>query len=682
MQGFGKILAVDDSNQFRLIIETFLSSEGYQVTTCASGEEAIQILEQNNDIDLVLLDVIMPTAMDGFETLKYIRQHPQIGLVKVIMLTSANESSDVIKAFEMGADDYVTKPFHLLELKARAATHIKLKQREEELARANHFMEKVFKLAPTRISIFNMLTKMVEYTNVQDKFYLPGMTLDEYNHIPIEERFRRTVHPEDLDLALKILEIIQQLTDDQIHAAEFRRIEKGNKSHWHRTYFNIFERDSDGKVSKVLAINIDITAQKELELALQKAHNELEERVRERTAELKVSNDELKKEIEKSSLTNAYLQATLNNNLQAFILLDADQKRLVYNRAFEELVQRHLRRGIEDEDSIYDFMSDRARPIFDDCFNKAMTGESNELEAEISWSASVPRWYRFCFTPSRTDDNQVMGVCIAILDITRQKQSEMVFEKERLLLRQHYEENTARLQENNQDLIRQSHARLETLNAALREIGTLAEINRQALSALKNGDPGEINQRQHNIISKIEENENVALRLLDHLLQNFSVKVEKLGNELVQKHNPAGEPEAIESKSSNVAGLLNSNPIILIADDNEISLTRLSKALKSHGCKVIEARNGREVIEKIEEQPVTIVLMDVQMPEMNGLEAIRFLRSSGYLYTPIIALTSNDLPEERQHCLKAGANEYLVKPVDDELLIKTIENLIHLVPEH
>jgi len=119
--------------------------------------------------------------------------------------------------------------------------------------------------------------------------------------------------------------------------------------------------------------------------------------------------------------------------------------------------------------------------------------------------------------------------------------------------------------------------------------------------------------------------------------------------------------------------VFSSHPVILVAEDNEIALSVMTDALRARGCQVLEARNGKEVLDQMEGPMVNLILMDIQMPEMDGLKAIRFLRSRGFTLTPIIALTAAALPGDRERCLAEGANDYFSKPVDMKLLMETIK---------
>lgn len=115
-----KILVVDDEKALRDVLEDILKSNGYTVALAKDGQEAVEMTEQES-FDLILLDVMMP-KMDGWSVLREIRQKDT---VPVIMLTARNLENDEVFGFELGADEYITKPFRKSILLARVKAVLK-----------------------------------------------------------------------------------------------------------------------------------------------------------------------------------------------------------------------------------------------------------------------------------------------------------------------------------------------------------------------------------------------------------------------------------------------------------------------------------------------------------------------------------------------------------------------------
>lgn len=102
-----KVLVVDDESRMRKLVRDFLARQGFEVMEAADGEEALDIFFETKDIALVLLDVMMP-KMDGWQVLREIRQHSK---VPVIMLTARGDEQDELLGFDLGVDEYISKPF-------------------------------------------------------------------------------------------------------------------------------------------------------------------------------------------------------------------------------------------------------------------------------------------------------------------------------------------------------------------------------------------------------------------------------------------------------------------------------------------------------------------------------------------------------------------------------------------
>jgi len=110
-----KILVVDDEARMRKLVKDFLMIKGFQVVEAEDGEEALDIFFQHKDIGMILLDVMMP-KLNGWEVLKTVRQHSK---VPIIMLTARGEERDELQGFELGVDEYISKPFSPKILVAR-----------------------------------------------------------------------------------------------------------------------------------------------------------------------------------------------------------------------------------------------------------------------------------------------------------------------------------------------------------------------------------------------------------------------------------------------------------------------------------------------------------------------------------------------------------------------------------
>ena len=135
------ILIVDDIAQNLQLLGATLNKKGYEIAIAKNGKQALSTIDKIPP-DLVLLDIMMP-EMDGYEVCKVIKSNPKTDHIPIIFLTGKTETDDVIKAFEVGASDYVTKPFHPAEILARVQTQLDLKRSRDELAARNQELKEL-----------------------------------------------------------------------------------------------------------------------------------------------------------------------------------------------------------------------------------------------------------------------------------------------------------------------------------------------------------------------------------------------------------------------------------------------------------------------------------------------------------------------------------------------------------
>ena len=126
-----KILIVDDAKDIQLLLDFDLTSAGYQVDCCDSGEQALLILA-DRQVDLVLLDMYM-AGLSGLETLSAVKSDSNTNAVPVIMLSASSDVDEIVTALELGAEDYVVKPYTAKILLARIRTAIRLKEKTQQL---------------------------------------------------------------------------------------------------------------------------------------------------------------------------------------------------------------------------------------------------------------------------------------------------------------------------------------------------------------------------------------------------------------------------------------------------------------------------------------------------------------------------------------------------------------------
>ena len=213
-----RILVVDDESRMRKLVRDFLVREGYEVLEAGDGEEALDLFYREKDIALIILDVMMPKR-NGFEVCREIRETSK---VPIIMLTAKGEESDELNGFELGVDEYISKPFSPKILVARVGAILRRsgKTQDEEAAEAHkESASSSFIVKNALTYIEENYTKKLTLCEVAEKTYVSQWHLskllnrytgqsfsDILNHVRIE-------HAKELlkDPSLRIGDISEQI---------------------------------------------------------------------------------------------------------------------------------------------------------------------------------------------------------------------------------------------------------------------------------------------------------------------------------------------------------------------------------------------------------------------------------------------------------------------------------------
>ncbi|MBN2523569.1 MAG: hybrid sensor histidine kinase/response regulator, partial [Bacteroidales bacterium] len=167
------ILIVDDVAKNIQLVAKFLVHEGYDLFFAQSGESAIKQIETRT-FDLILLDIMMP-GMDGFEVCTKIKSQERSKDIPVIFLTAKTDDEAIVKGFDIGGVDYITKPFNPTELTARVKTHLQLRNRELELKQLNNTKDTLLSVIShdLRTPFFNIMSigelLLKNYKNYDEK---------------------------------------------------------------------------------------------------------------------------------------------------------------------------------------------------------------------------------------------------------------------------------------------------------------------------------------------------------------------------------------------------------------------------------------------------------------------------------------------------------------------------------
>lgn len=319
-----RILIVDDNAKNIQVIANALSHCDVEISFANSGEEALKILNESN-FDLVLLDIIMP-GMDGFEVCNQIKMSEALKTIPVIFLTGKTEYDDVVKGFEIGGVDYITKPFNNSELVVRVANHLLL--REYQCHLEERVKEETAKLLNAN-KLLGEYKKAVDVCNIVSKADTKGLITyvnDEFCRISgyvreelIGKPHNIVRHPNMPKEAFE--EMWKTITSKKVWKGLVENRAKNGSSYFvDATIVPII--DENDEIVEYIGVRKDITPliQKEKELE-------------------KFRTRQMNESVDKAIKLN--LKAGLDLSPVPTFILDSDNTIVFYNKEFEEFISQN-----------------------------------------------------------------------------------------------------------------------------------------------------------------------------------------------------------------------------------------------------------------------------------------------------------------------------------------------------
>lgn len=280
----GDILVVDDNAGNRDLLERMLTKHGFRCSGAPSGEAALQRIAQGGRFDLILLDLMMP-GIDGLQVLERLKTNPASRLTPIIMLSALDETTRVIRSLEIGAEDYVLKPFDPILLIARLRSSLErsrlraaetTRARELELAyerlreneRRLKESEERLRLATEAAEVgiwyyYARSNKVIMTTGCKRLFGLP-----EDEESLTFEQVRECIHPEDRDRTDE--EARRALARQAEYDIEYRTVWRDSSTHWIASRGQAQGVDS-GSETRLAGVAFDISSRKQAEEALRQA---------------------------------------------------------------------------------------------------------------------------------------------------------------------------------------------------------------------------------------------------------------------------------------------------------------------------------------------------------------------------------------------------------------------------
>jgi PAS domain S-box-containing protein len=335
-----RILIVDDSATNLRLLSDILTESGYNVSQAQDGAAALRFV-QSQLPDLILLDVVMPN-LDGFKVCQFLKNHVKTRAIPVVFMTSLVETSDKIRAFRMGAADYITKPFQAEEVLARVETLLslhsmskKLEARNAELLRTNDELARVNAALGSEIAEHRKVEEALQESDERIRTLINAMP----DIVAFKDGEGRWLEANEFDLRLFQLETVDYRGKKDSELAAFSSFyreaflacEASDEIAWQAgkpcradeiipcpdgppMVFDIIKLPMfhpDGRRKGLVVVGRDITERKLAEAELKKYQESLEVLVKERTHELAQANTSLQAEVSERKNAEAKLFASL-----------------------------------------------------------------------------------------------------------------------------------------------------------------------------------------------------------------------------------------------------------------------------------------------------------------------------------------------------------------------------------
>ncbi|GAK55734.1 PAS fold family [Candidatus Vecturithrix granuli] len=553
------ILIVEDMPETRELLCAQLSILGYEVMACADAEKALTIY-QKTFYAILVVDLGLP-GMDGLELCRRIRSLPQGALSMILVITGQDAPHVLHEALGAGADDYLVKPVDIETLKIRVTIiqqrymhRLQRRQVQEELLRYREQLEDLVEKRTAELKQTNLALQREVHKHTQARQSLYDseeryrilfesasdliFTLDDQGNycsanpktaqnfgIPAEElvgKNLRDFFPEPVaESRIAILKKIFHTPEP--HWLPDVQIDTPQGKKWFSTNLSPITNER-GQVKYVLGIGRDVTARKQTEEELVTSRSLLEEVVDRRTVELKEMNLRLQQEIEHHTIvemalksSEANLRTILDSSRQSFMLLDRDGIIQALNQTARKDARNVYGQEIAEGSRIDPAMFYGDPESILRHFEQALRGEFVSVEHKVQGKDKLPYWFVFHYNPVMTADGQVIGVCLAVSDITERKQMEM------------------NLQETKETADGANKAKSEFLTNISHELRTPLNIILGYTQLLKKSG---LTEKQLYAIETIQQSGDHLLKLVDDILDFSRFDLQKIKLRLTNIHFP------------------------------------------------------------------------------------------------------------------------------------------------
>ena len=676
----GFILLVDDNPANLSVLSEVLRGAGFQFRVAMSGETALELVNRNPP-ELVLLDVMLP-KLDGFAVCQHLKANPATVEIPIIFMTALTDTGDKVRGFNLGAVDYITKPFQKEEVLARVKLHLQLRQMSQTLEDQNQQLQLLTQELEQRVvERTNALQESEECLrqlteNINSVFWLTNLDKTEILYVSLAyeqiwghsreellnspDLWLEAVHLEDRP---RIVAALKQ----QVHGTyqqEYRIVRPDGTVRWiHDRAFPIRERT--GQVYRIAGIAEDITNRKQAEAQLQQTNAELVRVTRLKDEFLATMSHELRTPL------NAVLGMTEGLQDQVFGKLNSAQI-----KALQTIEQSgsHLLALISD---ILDVAKIESGQIELDLAPTAVTSLCHSCLAFIKQQALAKRIQLETKLPPNlphlfVDERRIRQVLINLLS----NAVKFTPEEGRITLEVSPLGQTRK------------HLRIAVADTG---IGIAPEHFNQMFKPFIQIDSALNRQYEGTglglaLVKRITELHGGEVKLSSEVGVGscFEIDLPCIADNTVYWNaleTDAPETQRDANPDSNHLKQT-ASPLILLTGDDAATISTVSSYLRARGYQLLLAKSGQEAIALSHTEHLDLILMDLQTSRTAGIEITQQIsQTASKVDAPIIALARPEghavSPiEMRDRCLTAGATDYLSKPLKLKQLLTIVQKLL------